>query len=119
MQRYEKWCKSFDLLIVLLFFQGKDLQELRRFIYSNSLDRHVLRKLLRKIVPPKCKCPEGSCVGHEVAVVIESTVNELDLPEENIATLLCHLESHPAKWVLEVFTVYIFSIIDHNSTLRW
>ena len=84
--------------------KGKDLQELRRFIYSNSLDRHVLRKLLRRIVPERCKCDEGSCTGHEVAMIIETTVNELDLPEENICTLLCHLESHPAKWVLDVST---------------
>lgn len=37
-------------------------------------------------------------------MVIESTVQELDMPEENIATLLCHLESHPARWVPEVGT---------------
>ena len=43
-------------------------------------------------------------MGHEVAIVIDSTVQELDLPEENIATLLCHLEAHPARWVMEVGT---------------
>ena len=100
-------------------WQGKDLQELRRFIYANSLDRHVLRKLLHKIMPDQCNCPTnsdapdggagggggGRCSGHEVALPIQATVQELDLPEENIATLLCHLESHPAKWVLEVITL--------------
>lgn len=92
-----------------LHFQGRDLQELRRFIYANSTDRHVLRKLMRKILPPQCHCPpqaDGSsgCLGHEVALVVESTVQELDMPEENIATLLCHLESHPAGWIREVGT---------------
>lgn len=81
------------------------MQELRRFIYANSTDRHILRKLMRKILPEPCQCRENGgseCKGHEVAMVIESTVQELDMPEENIATLLCHLESHPARWVLEV-----------------
>lgn len=85
--------------------QGKDLQELRRFIYANSTDRHVLRKLVRKILPEPCQCAaDGSkeCKGHEVALVVESTVQELDMPEENIDTLLCHLEAHPSRWVLEV-----------------
>ena len=60
---------------------------------------------MRKILPEPCQCRaegSGECKGHEVAMVIESTVQELDMPEENIATLLCHLESHPARWVLEV-----------------
>lgn len=63
------------MLCLLGFFQGKDLQELRRFIYANSLDRHVLRKLLRKIFPPEtCKCPPESCTGHEVAIPIDAIV---------------------------------------------
>ena len=31
-------------------------------------------------------------------------VQELDMPEENIATLICHLEAHPAQWIMEVGT---------------
>lgn len=85
--------------------QGRDLQELRRFIYANSTDRHILRKLVRKILPEPCECSKngpGQCTGHEVALVVESTVQELDMPEENIDTLLCHLEAHPSRWVLEI-----------------
>lgn len=63
---------------------------------------------MRKILPEPCQCRgedgTGECKGHEVAMVIESTVQELDMPEENIATLLCQLESHPSRWVLEVGT---------------
>ena len=83
------------------------MQELKRFIYANSTDRHVLRKLMRKILPEPCQCHENGaseCKGHEVAMVVESTVQELDMPEENIATLLCHLEAHPSRWIVEVGT---------------
>ena len=40
-----------------LFLDGKgtDRNELRRFIYANSIDRHVIRKLLQKIFVP-CAC---------------------------------------------------------------
>ena len=31
-------------------------------------------------------------------------MQELDMPEENIATLICHLEAHPAHWIIEVGT---------------
>jgi ATP-dependent DNA helicase Q4 len=34
--------------------QGRDLAELRRHIYSDSVDRHVVRKLLLRIFRP-CK----------------------------------------------------------------
>ena len=39
------------------------------------------------------------CGGHEVAMITESIVQELDLREESIATLLCYLELHPRRWL--------------------
>lgn len=36
--------------------------------------------------------PNRWCAGHEVAIPIESTVQELDVKEECISTLLCYLE---------------------------
>ena len=39
------------------------------------------------------------CGGHEVAMVTDSIVQELDLREESISTLLCYLELHPRRWV--------------------
>lgn len=77
--------------------QGKDLNELRRHIHANSIDRHVIRKLLQKIFIP-CSC-EKTCPKHEVAFSIEETVRALDIPEENISTLLCYLELHKNKYI--------------------
>ena len=39
------------------------------------------------------------CGGHEVAMITDSIVQELDLREESISTLLCYLELHPRRWV--------------------
>ena len=39
------------------------------------------------------------CGGHEVAMVTESLIQELDMREESIATLLCYLELHPRRWI--------------------
>lgn len=92
---------------VFLDSKGNDLSELRRHIYSNSIDRHVIRKLLRNVfVPCSCaqqskKCEENGrfCKGHEVSFSIDSTVQSLDIPEENIATLLCYLELHEDRYI--------------------
>lgn len=65
------------------------------------MDRHVIRKLLKKIFVP-CDC-KNTCPRHEVAFSIERTVKELDVPEENISTLLCYLELHERRY-LEVLT---------------
>lgn len=40
-----------------------------------------------------------ACGGHEVAIATESAVQQLDMPEESIATLLCYLELHPNRWL--------------------
>lgn len=39
------------------------------------------------------------CGGHEVAIPIEKAVQELDMKEEAIETLLCYLELHAKRWV--------------------
>ena len=97
--------------------QGKDLSELRRHAYSNTVDPYAVKHLIRKAFPI-CKCKEqkqGSspdtsdlstdpphsppklatprwCAGHEVTIPIETTVQKLDVKEECISTLLCYLE---------------------------
>jgi ATP-dependent DNA helicase Q4 len=40
------------------------------------------------------------CPGHEISFIIDETVQELDIPQENITTILCYLEldSHK-KWI--------------------
>ena len=119
--------------------EGKDMNELRRHIFADSVDRHTIRKLLQRVFVP-CKCRQTiidsneksdsslnkgeqenssmreakkvepalavedmlvDCVGHEVAFSVEETVSALDLPEENITTLLCYLELHD-KTLLQV-----------------
>lgn len=126
-----------------MFFKGEDKVELRRHIYANSIDRHIIRKLLHKIFKPcACKKPEpatlkanaqdaiqadidalqginwndeveeGSsgnriCPGHEICFSVDETINELDIPEENIATLLCYLELHDQRYVKALSKAYI------------
>lgn len=131
---------------------GEDLNELGRHIYANSVDHHVIRKLLQRVFVP-CKClqisqlfegvdfsenieGEGStvevssnteealnevedsrkkrdpvknrvhCPGHEVAFSVDETVNALDLPQENISTMLCYLELHHKQWIKVMPPVY-------------
>ncbi|XP_064481352.1 ATP-dependent DNA helicase Q4-like [Ornithodoros turicata] len=89
--------------------QGNDENELKRHIYANSTDRRVLRKLLGKIFEPLNRRLRDAdrkdlpviAATYEVAIPIDTMVEELDLKEENIETLLCFLEFHPKK-VLEV-----------------
>ncbi|XP_029849079.2 ATP-dependent DNA helicase Q4 [Ixodes scapularis] len=90
--------------------EGRDQYELKRHIYANSTDRHVIRKLLKKIFSP-LTCQQGTSNDgttskqvsfYEVAIPIDATVEELDMKEENILTLICFLEFHPKK-VVQVF----------------
>lgn len=126
---------------VFLDSKGTDLSELRRHIYSNSIDRHVIRKLLKKVFVA-CSCaqhlkhenPEVQrelenvnfdtsddemdvstseptikpriCSGHEVSFSIDQTVQLLDIPEENISTLLCYLELHEQRFVKVLGNAY-------------
>ncbi|XP_016969067.2 ATP-dependent DNA helicase Q4 [Drosophila rhopaloa] len=101
--------------------KGGDQSELRRHVYSNSIDRHVIRKLLQKIFVP-CSCDkeaskgaappmalEGDgprvhvCPGHEIGFSVEKTVEMLDIPAENISTLLCYMELDP-RWCISVLS---------------
>ncbi|NXJ87180.1 RECQ4 helicase, partial [Trogon melanurus] len=98
--------------------EGGDLAELRRHIYADGVDYFAVKKLVQKVFAP-CKCLElhrkhreeeedgGAarqsgrrvCYRHERAVPIQQTVEELDLREEGIETLLCYLELHPRRWL--------------------
>ncbi|XP_045463284.1 ATP-dependent DNA helicase Q4 [Harmonia axyridis] len=82
---------------IFLDRQHGDVYELRRHIYGNSVDRHVIRKLLRKVFIP-CKC-ESTCMKHEIMFSVNATVGTLDIPEEVISTLLCYLELHERKYI--------------------
>ncbi|NXC09196.1 RECQ4 helicase, partial [Orthonyx spaldingii] len=105
--------------------QGRDLPELRRYIFGDSVDFVAVKRLsLRVFAPCKCreiqgkiqpenpKIPEFSlsenpenpriCPGHERCIPIQEIVETLDLREEGIETLLCYLELHPRNF-LELF----------------
>ena len=87
--------------------EGKDLSELKRHIYSNSMDRFTLRKLLHMVFDINGENSKSEY--KEVALPIASTVEALDLPEENISTILCYLESglkEKTAWVKLANPVY-------------
>lgn len=48
-----------------------------------------------------------NCPGHEICFSVDETINELDIPEENIATLLCYLELHDQRYVKALGKAYI------------
>ena len=46
--------------------QGKDMNELKRHIYSNTIDRSGIKKLMRDVFPP-CRCREAQQLrNHQV-----------------------------------------------------
>ncbi|XP_064215825.1 ATP-dependent DNA helicase Q4 [Tribolium castaneum] len=97
--------------------KGNDENELRRHIFANSIDRHVIRKLLQKIFLP-CSCKD-TCPKHEVAFSIEETVRALDIPEENISTLLCYLELHEKKYIELLSPAYtVCKVISYGGPLQ-
>lgn len=95
---------------------SNDVNELLKHIYSNYIDRPTVRRLLEKVfIPCECCSPqEGSsssssiqhCKGHEVGIPVDATVEELDLPSENISTLLCYVELHPKKYIKVLNNAY-------------
>ncbi|CAL1538171.1 unnamed protein product, partial [Lymnaea stagnalis] len=107
--------------------QDKDVSELRRHTFGNSIDRITIKKLLTRVFKP-CRCAEiyskanicqrnkkmeneklctVVCGGHERAMSIEETVQWLDIREEGVSTLLCYLELHPDVWVENMNHVYV------------
>lgn len=112
--------------------KGSDLSELRRHIYANSIDRHVIRKLLQKVfIPCACKQRIDSgkeelneekgrvCKGHEVCFSIEQTIQALDVPQENISTLLCYLELHEERYIKVLGNAYTMCKIISYSGLKY
>ncbi|NXF81551.1 RECQ4 helicase, partial [Sclerurus mexicanus] len=101
---------------LLLEQEGRDLPELRRHIFGNTLEFWALKKLLLEVFAP-CRCretlgkirdgnsqkplekplekPPGRCRGHERALNMEETSERLDMSQEGIETLLCSLELLP------------------------
>ncbi|RVE43947.1 hypothetical protein evm_011416 [Chilo suppressalis] len=103
---------------VFMSYSSNDKNELLKHIHANTIDRPVIRKLLHSVFIP-CGCvdkniPSSSrgigdrrCNGHEVGIPIDSTVEDLDLPSENISTLLCYVELHPKQYIKVLNNAYI------------
>lgn len=49
---------------------------------------------------------QRNCPGHEVCFSVDETISELDIPEENIATLLCYLELHEQRYIKTLSKAY-------------
>ena len=73
-----------------LIFRGGDVRELKRHIHANSVDRFTLRRFVTAVLGSRE--PDVKQEYQEVALSVASLVEKLDIPEENIATLLCYLE---------------------------
>lgn len=67
------------VLANLDIFQGRDMNELKRHIYSNTVDRSAIKKLLRDVFLP-CRCREAQ----------QRQQNQVTQK----CTLLLHLEVH-------------------------
>uniref|UniRef100_A0A1B6C918 DNA 3'-5' helicase n=2 Tax=Clastoptera arizonana TaxID=38151 RepID=A0A1B6C918_9HEMI len=102
-----------------LFMDSKncDLNELRRHIYSNSTERHTIRKLLQKVFV-NCQC-KSTCPGHEVMFSIDETVTLLDLKQEIITTLLCYLELYKENWVKILTPSYLMCSIQSYRGVKY
>ena len=66
------------------------MRELKRHIHANSVDRFTLRRFVTAVLGNRE--PDVKQEYQEVALSVATLVEKLDIPEENIATLLCYLE---------------------------
>lgn len=102
---------------VLMNNSNNDKNELLKHVHANTIDRPSIRKLLQKVFIP-CQCASAlevslinmtansRCKGHEVGIPIDSTVEELDLPSENISTMLCYVELHNKQYIKVLNNAY-------------
>ena len=87
------------------------MNELRRHIHANSVDRFAIKQLVKRLVispTPSCSVCDGSGMatnstttpsakhcrsgGHLVALNIAECVSACDVKEETLMTYLCYLE---------------------------
>ncbi|XP_068721957.1 ATP-dependent DNA helicase Q4-like isoform X2 [Montipora capricornis] len=78
----------------------KKKEEKEELLESKSRDEVESKEAATNSQQQLVQAPVGRlCGGHEVAMVTECLIQELDMREENIATLLCYLELHPQRWL--------------------
>ena len=73
---------------------------------DDVIGNHVVNDVINddakngEVVPKnQTKSFDRVCGGHEVAIPIEKAVQQLDMKEEAIETLMCYLELHAKRWV--------------------
>ena len=82
---------------VFLEAQDADLCELRKHAFANGMDGQSLRDFVN-VVFPSCKCEVSrdddslGCPGHMVGLCIDRSVNDFDIPEGSLGTMLCYCE---------------------------
>lgn len=79
-----------------------DLDAVQQINWNDEIQDDAGSSAAAELVPAKRQCP-----GHEVCFSVDETVHELDIPEENIATLLCYLELHDQQYVKALSKAYI------------
>lgn len=68
-----------------------ELNDIKKFIYSNDYDQSTIKKFLNKIFIP-CKATNLQC-KHDNLVPIDELVSYLNLSLESIQTLICYLNN--------------------------
>ena len=78
---------------------GRDVMVGDDVVVANGND--VIRNVESGVVDGQAENNGTSrvCGGHEVAIPIDKAVQQLDIKEEAIETLLCYLELHAKRWV--------------------
>ena len=85
----------------------KDLEAVQNICWSTEMEVDSENCEIVKETPKKTADPVISrhCPGHEVCFSIEKTIELLDIPEENISTLLCYLELHEQRYIQVMFKI--------------
>lgn len=72
----------------------------------DDTDGHAVCSPAAAAAKPPQAVVRRKCPGHESSFSIEATVQELDIPEENISTLLCYLELHEQRYIQVLSRAY-------------
>lgn len=97
-------CKCVRLSKLLENIDFEDATDLRDPVQDSKSETGIQEICTDQDDPEKqsdIKCP-----GHEVAFSIDETVRALDIPQENISTMLCYMELHPKSWIKLLSPVY-------------
>lgn len=78
-----------------------EIDAVREINWTDDYNDDTLCKDVSKESVKLRKCP-----GHEIGFSQEETVQQLDIPVENISTLLCYMELHPKRFIQVLSKAY-------------